>query len=615
MQSLWALKLWANAKHTAKRFSLWLYTRVKNLLFYIIRHPIRSIIQFIKIYLLTLLLLMFVAFSLSGIVSAQVLTEDGKLGIQGSEMCPQGGNYAPALGFCFVSATLGRQYRADIKFTDARGIGKSQTEAGEKAAANWASMSSSVENIPDNRCNITITTTATAEYNPSNLTATRTMTTTYNYSAKDGWDPSNCISPPPNTQVGTPTEVIFTDLPESYQCPPESSNENFGVFNLGPYETEEGYNICFYMAEEIPECNCADYKGDSLSTFNDLRAPKGQYSTQNPPQCIQQREYAVGRDEPLTCLCQVSAQKWFSTYGGFKDGVEYEVWSTLPTQQGQPSGTFTGVKCGETDAGPLEPEDNAPKECFTLSNGVKWCWANEDEKCARIDGIMTCESGCGRINGDFVCIDNPDNPTLPDPPEVDDTITDPTKNITDMTKGDFKDVNRGIEARLDVLAQLMQQANNRPGISMADTNRALGDIGNKIDALTDAVKDGFAGQDGEDDEDGGGDEDGGSVTYDRDRLSEFANPNDWEERNFGTVIMATVDQLKETPIFSAINSFFEVSFSAECPIWSTNFTVFNQSFDFTVDQHCSSTMSQIWPWIRAIILLVFSFLAFRVAYE
>ena len=587
MQLSWALKLWANPKNPLKRLFTALYPRVKQLLFYIVKHPLKSLIRFLKFYLLLMLTLMFLGFALSGVVHAQ-----------DHNPCPQGGTLLD--GMCTMAAPTKPLWK--IRISNNNYIGSGST--------------------PDEACLSVSSTLIDLLFKPSNPTAYdivftgHTLTTsgqicTINFNYK---------SPTPGAvnPVGSGSSSVagqYMLQGSAYQCPPDGSLG--AAFTQGPYVTESGQNLCFYPAvpaEPEPECDCRNYAGTSLSSFNDLKVPVGTYTQENPPQCVEQREYAAGRDEPLRCRCQVSAKKWFSSYGGFKDGVEYETWSTLPTETGQPSGTFTGVKCGETDAGPIEPEEDAPKECFTLANGIKWCWADQDKKCARIDGVLTCETGCGTINGDFVCIESPDDPTLPDPPPVDDNINDPNKPASDMKKGDFKEVNKGIESRLDVLAQLMRQANARPGPSMQDTNRALGELGKKLDTLTGVVQGGFEGlqQDGEDD---GDDEGGGSINYDTDRLTEFTNPNDWEQRNFGTVLMDATDRIKQTPVFSSAATFFDVSYNAECPVWSTTFTVFNQSFDFTVDQQCSSVMNQIWPWVRAIFLLCFAFLSFRVAYE
>ncbi|KRS22352.1 hypothetical protein AAY72_03830 [Alishewanella sp. WH16-1] len=296
-----------------------------------------------------------------------------------------------------------------------------------------------------------------------------------------------------------------------------------------------------------------------MSSFNDLKVPVGTYTKDNPPQCVEQRDYAAGRDEPLRCRCQVSAQKWTSSYGGFKDGVEYETWSTLPTEIGKPSGTFTGVKCGSTDGGPLEPENNAPKDCFTLKNGVKWCWADKAEKCQIVNGVEQCASGCGTVNGDFVCYD--DTPVIPPkdrdqltPP--DDTLTEPGKSINDMVKGDFKEINKGVESRLDnVVTSItnntiaMDQVSDQLGL----TNSKLDGIGMQLDGIgkqlgdIDGTLEGAFGDDGEPDSGSG---DNGDCAAGECSWYESTYPDGlvgiWQERSAA---------LQQTPMFDFVNQF------------------------------------------------------------
>ena len=336
-------------------------------------------------------------------------------------------------------------------------------------------------------------------------------------------------------------------------CPPDGQSQ----FNQGPIAIGE-QQMCYYPAEPEPQCDCANFAGDSLSTFNDLRAPVGQYTKDNPPQCIQQREYAVGRDEPLTCVCQVSAQKWTSSYGGFANGVEYEVWSTLPTTQGQPSGTFTGVKCGDKDGGPVEPEEDAPKDCFTLKNGVKWCWADPKEHCQVVNGQEQCSSGCGYVNGDFVCYE--DTPVIPpredqEPNPIDDTITDPNKSINDMIKGDFKDISRGTEQRLDNIAIAInnnQNSTNNVADAIGVTNSKLDGIGMQLDgtgkdigAIKGILEGALTGEDG-----GGTPDTGAGDCTENCSWYESAYPDGlvgiWQERSAA---------LQQTPMFEFVNQF------------------------------------------------------------
>jgi hypothetical protein len=91
----------------------------------------------------------------------------------------------------------------------------------------------------------------------------------------------------------------------------------------------------------------------------------------------------------------------------------------------------------------------------------------------------------------------------------------------------------------------------------------------------------------------------------------IGTPNDYEVRNYGTVMEASVTQIKEGALYIAVDEFFEVSFSGSCPSYSADIPFMATSI--TVDHWCRPIMSEIWPMIQAIIILGFSFLAFRVA--
>jgi hypothetical protein len=69
--------------------------------------------------------------------------------------------------------------------------------------------------------------------------------------------------------------------------------------------------------------------------------------------------------------------------------------------------------------------------------------------------------------------------------------------------------------------------------------------------------------------------------------------------------------MKEGALFIAVDEFFEVSFSGSCPTYSADVAFMNTSV--VLDHWCRPVMSDIWPMIQAIMILGFSFLAFRVA--
>ena len=98
------------------------------------------------------------------------------------------------------------------------------------------------------------------------------------------------------------------------------------------------------------------------------------------------------------------------------------------------------------------------------------------------------------------------------------------------------------------------------------------------------------------------------------KFNEISN-FDWESNNFGTVLEEHNNQMRNLPLFSAIDDFFVTSFGGSCPVWSETVTVLDASFTITFDQFCSSAVQSILPAIRAILMLVAGFFAWRIAIE
>ena len=73
--------------------------------------------------------------------------------------------------------------------------------------------------------------------------------------------------------------------------------------------------------------------------------------------------------------------------------------------------------------------------------------------------------------------------------------------------------------------------------------------------------------------------------------------------------------MRSVPIFSAIQDFFTTSFGGSCPVWQETVTVLDASFTVTIDQFCSAAVQSILPMIRAILMLVAGFFAWRIAIE
>lgn len=123
----------------------------------------------------------------------------------------------------------------------------------------------------------------------------------------------------------------------------------------------------------------------------------------------------------------------------------------------------------------------AQPDCIIAGNGMEVCKADPNDKCQSTEQngqtiYFNCEAGCGFVNDQFLCSGLPDSdgeiPDLSkcfkvgnswacpsDPTTPDDNIQNPEKPLPDMNKGDFKEVQKGIETRLDATNSLLGESN------------------------------------------------------------------------------------------------------------------------------------------------------------
>ncbi|MDD4864849.1 MAG: virulence factor TspB C-terminal domain-related protein [Alishewanella agri] len=163
------------------------------------------------------------------------------------------------------------------------------------------------------------------------------------------------------------------------------------------------------------------------------------------------------------------------------DNYCYYMAATPENDNECPPGTIGGC-----DEPPEEPE------CSIGGNGMEVCPADPNEKCSSYQHegktFYDCPSNCGFIQDQFFCTTEPDSdgeiPDMskcfkvatgwacpPDSPTPDDNIDNPEKTLPDMTKGDFKETNKGVETRLDA------------------TNLLLGDIAGTGEATNQGIAD------------------------------------------------------------------------------------------------------------------------------
>lgn len=251
---------------------------------------------------------------------------------------------------------------------------------------------------------------------------------------------------------------------------------------------------------------------------------------------------------------------------------------------------------GEIALNPYEnpaTTDITGDECQALGNGIRACPSDPSEVCNQSTGV--CNTGCGTFdigNGPvFVCLQDelascdptttascsnvqPPNTPIDEPYQPPITIDDPQFTTT-----------AGTNTLITSTNQILTGVNQ----GVATIGTGMQGVKNSLDEIKDEL------------------ETSKTITFDND----IYTPNDYNERNYGTVLEDAVSQMQQTELVQSINTFFDVEFSGSCPVYSTAVPYINTTI--TIDQFCSPVMTSMWPIVSSIMILVFSVLAFRVA--
>jgi hypothetical protein len=385
-------------------------------------------------------------------------------------------------------------------------------------------------------------------------------------------------------------------LPDGSVCPPDASPD----YTIGPIETD-GQKRCYKPLEPL---DCDALQGLQPSALYDSFITGDSYTTANPPSCITKcAKDASGKERCGDC--KVVAKSWGRQSVG---NGQNKWWAN--------AGTFTGTACGQNESEVPPPE--APK-CWETKNGLTMCIQDPAEKCVTVNGIQQCEAGCGFINSEFYCKDK-DPVTKPDPndkdkplPPVDDTITDPTKKTADMSKGDFKDVQKGVEGRVgQVVTGIGNLENSVDAVGdkldkiadlIEDTN-SINETGNNLlDGIKDGVDDISANSGG----DGNGDGDGGGEcepTPEKPCAVDSGGVASWWKspypNGFAGMVQDNITDFQQSQLYQDLTTEFQTGGSAQPD--------FQMCFDFGFASFGCYSLAML-PWIMAFIKACFLFYA------
>lgn len=339
-------------------------------------------------------------------------------------------------------------------------------------------------------------------------------------------------------------------------------------------------------------------------------------------------------------------------YYGETGGVKFNYMPHMCTSTGQPSTASDSLPAvsdptqstQEQPAAPTDPNQptcnvdpttkalictggNLPAGCSTI-NGVQVCpeqktlagdttQAADEKNCQRANGQTLCvvdpasedAQFCGTVNGVTQCYSTQSSvkkteteEVLPDgtirkrieesdgvkgnPPTVTIRETAPDGTVTEIKTGPKGISSNGPAGTLEEINQ-----------GIKGQKEGLDGIKEAIDGVNDTLKDGGEGFQGEE----AGDE---NSLYEK-------TSDTWQ-----STYSAFVDQVKTQPLYQAVSTAFDVSIaSCSCPVWSTTFNMFGQSFPVVFDQLCSDVVTYtVLPAVSAVISIVAALIAIRFAF-
>ena len=539
----------AAVTNLAIRFISYLLNKLKYLALHILKHPLGTIWWCIKMYFALMLLTLFVACS---------------FGAMSAEVCPPGTNVMAGIG-CSVAAKEGINYKAE------RGTDKASGQSAGEALSNFVKVYTAKTTV----CKGTGVETRSADGPPKLGGGPVHYTGAFTAKFVCTWTQISPITRENETLTSESKSDIsgITISPgKGFECPPDGP-----AWSL--------YERLIYTGPEAAVC---------VKPF--------------PNNCFKSPDFELANQYHFDPLSEGKGNVCV-----LNDKAEKCPWKELPGSNGvfQPDLENTDL-CDLKDPPPLSDPSEKPKDpekCVPGGNGMKVCIADPNEKCAvNSTGAMSCPDSCGYFNGEFMCFTEPDIPDDPNTPpkkpvpKPDDNITDPFKKMADMNKQDLKEIQRGVESRLEGFNVSMDNALGELVAQGKNADKAAG-VGNKLlnsinQNTADTVKELKKLN---------GDESNPQPNYEETELGE---KNDWKARNFGTVMKAAAESILDKPIFQAIDGYFDVSFGGSCPTWSVSVWV----FEVEINQFCEQSFQSIFPLIRNVVILIFSILAFRVAF-
>ncbi|MFQ2076413.1 hypothetical protein ACK33T_05995 [Aeromonas veronii] len=378
---------------------------------------------------------------------------------------------------------------------------------------------------------------------------------------------------------------------QSYICPPDGKPE----FTFGPKVTENG-TVC----EKKPlQCLLGSVKDTNAITGKEFCRPMcagiagNTYGTSEEPVSYFTSNFGSVK---ITCYGQCSVK---SVGGAINPGGNPNIWMGVIQ--------FTGENC------PIQPSGNA-----------------EDSSTAGVDTPVTPPGSSDSTNDaqnnlDGAVSDALGNTTSGATGTA--TLNDVVNKIAETSNKEIKasseqnaamgkviqEVGKDIQKQIYESQLASSQGSAGASMGQIQTANAIKDgnaqLGTKLDAIKDAI---------EKADEGEGQEPlpPGDTNIKTDPNSVNPNPNDWGQRNYGTVMQHHVTAMNQLPLFSSIGDFFKVDMGAgTCPQFSIDVPdiggVGGGSLVF--DVFCNADLQKIFEIIALCVKLLGLYAAFRIA--
>lgn len=397
-----------------------------------------------------------------------------------------------------------------------------------------------------------------------------------------------CLKGVDNLSVG---KFFSQSSSDQFYCPPAGKPE----FTMGPKVTNNG-TVC----EKKPiQCLLGSVKDTNAITGKEFCRPicegiaGNTYGTPDEPVSYFTSNFGSVK---ITCYGQCSVK---SVGGAFNPAGNPNIWMGVIQ--------FTGENCPIQTNGNAEDSSTAGVDTPVTPPGSSDSTndAQNDLDGAVSDAVGNTASGA---TGTATLNDVVD--------KIAETSNKEIKATSEQNAAMGKVIQEvGKDIQKQIYESQLASSQGSAGSSMGQiqTANAIKDgnaqLGTKLDAIKDAIEKGDEGE---------GQEPlpPGDTNIKTDPNSVNPNPNDWGQRNYGTVMQHHVTAMNQLPLFSSIGDFFKVDMGAgTCPQFSIDVPEIGGvgGGSLVFDVFCNADLQKIFEIIALCVKLLGLYAAFRIA--